>query len=62
MCVGSSLFVLDLMSQKPARGFYTISLSVAPQKEDQRLLGTTGAEVRVRVCVLAMCVCVCVCV
>ena len=41
-----SLYELELMSVKPARGFYTISLSIVPQKADKRFIGTTGAEVR----------------
>jgi len=44
-----SLYELDLMKVKPARGFYTISISITPQKADKRLLGTTGAEVEVKV-------------
>ena len=43
-----SLYELELMSVKPARGFYTISLSTVPQKADKRFIGTTGAEVRIR--------------
>ena len=42
-----SLYELELMSVKPARGFYTISLSIVPQKADKRFIGTTGAEVRI---------------
>ena len=40
-----SLYELDFMQVKPARGFYNIGLSVEPAKPDSRLLGTSGAEV-----------------
>ncbi len=37
------------MAEKPARGFYTMSISVVPAKADKRFIGTTGAEVEVKV-------------
>ena len=40
-----SLYELDFLQVKPARGFYKISVSVTPEKADKRLLGTAGAEV-----------------
>lgn len=44
-CLSSGMYELDLMSVKPARGFYTISIIVVPQKADKRYIGTSGAEV-----------------
>ncbi|KAK7467780.1 hypothetical protein BaRGS_00036968 [Batillaria attramentaria] len=44
-----SLYELNLMEAKPARGFYRLTVSVAPKKADSRLIGTTGAEVEVKV-------------
>jgi len=44
-----SLYELDFLSVKPARGFYKISISSNPQQPDKRLIGTTGAEVEVKV-------------
>ena len=52
-----SLYELNFMEAKPARGFYRLTVSVAPKKADSRLIGTTGAEVCE--CVHAF-VCVCV--
>ncbi|XP_067666474.1 dolichyl-diphosphooligosaccharide--protein glycosyltransferase subunit 2-like isoform X1 [Haliotis asinina] len=43
-----SLYELDFMQSKPARGFYKLTISVSPQKSDSRLIGTSGAEVGVR--------------
>lgn len=37
------------MSNKPSSGFYKVTISVAPQKPNAQLLGTTGAEVTVKV-------------
>ena len=39
------MYELDLLKAKPAHGFYTIAISVAPQKPDSTLLGVSGAEV-----------------
>jgi len=44
-----SLYEFDLLSVKPARGFYRILLSLVPTKPDARLIGTSGAEVEVKV-------------
>lgn len=44
-----SLYELNLMEAKPARGFYRLTVSVAPKKADSRLIGTTAAEVEVKV-------------
>lgn len=44
-----SLYELNFMQTKPARGFYKLTISVAPQKADSRLIGTSGAEVDVKV-------------
>nr|KAG5694813.1 hypothetical protein BaRGS_019190 [Batillaria attramentaria] len=44
-----SLYELNLMEAKPARGFYRLTVSVAPKKADSRLIGTAGAEVEVKV-------------
>ena len=52
-----SLYELNFMEAKPARGFYRLTVSVAPKKADSRLIGTTGAEVSQ--CLHAF-VCVCV--
>lgn len=43
------MYELDFLKAKPARGFYRLSVSVAPQQKDARLLGTAGAEVEVKV-------------
>ncbi|XP_060077704.1 dolichyl-diphosphooligosaccharide--protein glycosyltransferase subunit 2-like isoform X2 [Ylistrum balloti] len=45
----SSLYELNFMQTKPARGFYKLTISVVPKKADSRLIGTTGAEVEVKV-------------
>ena len=34
------------MKLKPAPGFYKITVSIAPSKPNNRLLGVSGAEVR----------------
>ncbi|XP_070533360.1 dolichyl-diphosphooligosaccharide--protein glycosyltransferase subunit 2-like isoform X2 [Ptychodera flava] len=44
-----SLYELDLMQAKPAPGFYSIEVNVTPSKEDKRLIGTSGSEVKVKV-------------
>ncbi|ESO85997.1 hypothetical protein LOTGIDRAFT_220939 [Lottia gigantea] len=44
-----SLFELNMLDSKPAKGFYEISISATPSKTDKRLLGTTGAIVKIKV-------------
>ncbi|KAL4217563.1 proteasome regulatory particle base subunit [Mactra antiquata] len=44
-----SLYELDIMANKPSSGFYKVSISVAPQKPDASLIGTSGASVQVKV-------------
>ncbi|XP_055871466.1 dolichyl-diphosphooligosaccharide--protein glycosyltransferase subunit 2-like isoform X1 [Biomphalaria glabrata] len=44
-----SIFELNFLEAKPAKGFYKLTISVAPKKADPRLIGTTGAEVEVKV-------------
>ncbi|XP_076457036.1 dolichyl-diphosphooligosaccharide--protein glycosyltransferase subunit 2-like [Babylonia areolata] len=44
-----SQYELNFMEAKPARGFYRLTVSVAPKKADSRLIGITGAEVEVKV-------------
>jgi oligosaccharyltransferase complex subunit delta (ribophorin II) len=44
-----SLYELDLMKVKPERGFYRITVSVATQQPNVKLLGNSGAEVEVKV-------------
>jgi hypothetical protein len=42
----SSTYELNFMQAKPVRGFYKLTVSAKPSKEDKKLLGLTGAEVR----------------
>ncbi|XP_005100783.1 dolichyl-diphosphooligosaccharide--protein glycosyltransferase subunit 2 [Aplysia californica] len=44
-----SLFELNFLNAKPAKGFYKLTINVAPKKADARLIGTSGAEVEVKV-------------
>jgi len=44
-----SMFELNFLDAKPAKGFYKVTINVSPKKADQRLIGTTGAEVEVKV-------------
>ncbi|PVD32395.1 hypothetical protein C0Q70_07829 [Pomacea canaliculata] len=44
-----SLYELNFMEAKPARGFYRLTVSLTPKKPDSRLIGTSGAEVEVKV-------------
>lgn len=44
-----SLYVLNMMSNKPRRGFYKLSLMASPIQSDARLLGNTEAELQVKV-------------
>ena len=41
-----SLFELNFLNAKPAKGFYKLTVNVSPKKADARLIGTSGAEVR----------------
>lgn len=41
----SSTYELNFMQSKPVRGFYKLTISAKPSKEDKKLLGLTGAEV-----------------
>ncbi|XP_074656368.1 dolichyl-diphosphooligosaccharide--protein glycosyltransferase subunit 2-like [Tubulanus polymorphus] len=45
----SSLYELNFMQAKPARGFYKLTVSAAPTKPDKRLIGTSGANIQVKV-------------
>lgn len=40
-----SLYELNFLEAKPAKGFYKLTISVVPKKSDAKLIGTTGAEV-----------------
>ena len=42
-----SLYELNLMTSKPLRGFYHLTVSAVPKIPDSRLIGLTGAEVSV---------------
>ncbi|XP_037081679.1 dolichyl-diphosphooligosaccharide--protein glycosyltransferase subunit 2-like [Pollicipes pollicipes] len=44
-----SLFELDMLASTPGRGFYRLVVSARPSKPDARLIGHTGAELRVKV-------------
>ncbi|XP_032232776.1 dolichyl-diphosphooligosaccharide--protein glycosyltransferase subunit 2 isoform X2 [Nematostella vectensis] len=46
---GSEDYELDFMSFKPSPGIYTLTVNVKPQKADPRLIGTSGAELKVKV-------------
>ncbi|XP_035210343.1 dolichyl-diphosphooligosaccharide--protein glycosyltransferase subunit 2-like [Stegodyphus dumicola] len=43
------LYTLNFMESKPLRGFYTISVSAVPRKPDPKLIGNTGAQIKVKV-------------
>ncbi|KFM68788.1 Dolichyl-diphosphooligosaccharide--protein glycosyltransferase subunit 2, partial [Stegodyphus mimosarum] len=43
------LYTLNFMESKPLRGFYTISVSAVPSKPDPKLIGNTGAQIKVKV-------------
>jgi len=45
----NSLFELNFIEAKPAKGFYKLTLNVSPKKSDSRLIGTKGAEIEVKV-------------
>ncbi|XP_062570378.1 dolichyl-diphosphooligosaccharide--protein glycosyltransferase subunit 2-like [Saccostrea cucullata] len=45
----SSTYELNFMQAKPVRGFYKLTISAKPSKEDKKLLGLTGAQVEVKV-------------
>ena len=38
-----AVYEVDMMSSKPGRGFYDLTLSAVPAKADERLAGNTGA-------------------
>ncbi|KXJ16222.1 Dolichyl-diphosphooligosaccharide--protein glycosyltransferase subunit 2 [Exaiptasia diaphana] len=40
---------LDFMASKPSPGVYTVTVNVKSQKEDKRLIGTTGTQLKVKV-------------
>ncbi|KAK3699752.1 hypothetical protein QZH41_015601, partial [Actinostola sp. cb2023] len=42
-------YELDLMASKPSPGVYTITISVKSKKEDKRLIGTDGTQLKVKV-------------
>ncbi|KAF0311923.1 Dolichyl-diphosphooligosaccharide--protein glycosyltransferase subunit 2 [Amphibalanus amphitrite] len=44
-----SQFELDMLASTPGRGFYRLVVSAKPSKPDARLIGNTGAELRVKV-------------
>ncbi|XP_059158933.1 dolichyl-diphosphooligosaccharide--protein glycosyltransferase subunit 2-like isoform X2 [Physella acuta] len=44
-----SLYELNFLEAKPAKGFYKLTISVVPKKSDAKLIGTTGAELEVKV-------------
>ncbi|CAG5124850.1 unnamed protein product [Candidula unifasciata] len=44
-----SLFELNFLEAKPAKGFYKLTINVVPKKADPKLIGITGAEVEVKV-------------
>ncbi|BFZ21356.1 hypothetical protein BsWGS_24394 [Bradybaena similaris] len=44
-----SLFELNFLEAKPAKGFYKLTINVVPKKADAKLIGITGAEVEVKV-------------
>lgn len=45
----STLFALNFLESKPRRGSYDITLNVVPTKADARLIGSTGAVIKVTV-------------
>ncbi|XP_031552938.1 dolichyl-diphosphooligosaccharide--protein glycosyltransferase subunit 2-like isoform X2 [Actinia tenebrosa] len=46
---GADDYDLDFMASKPSPGVYTVTVNVKPQKEDKRLIGTSGAQLKVKV-------------
>jgi len=44
-----SMYELNFLNAKPAKGFYKMTINVSPTKADARLIGTKGAEVEVKV-------------
>ncbi|GFN95846.1 dolichyl-diphosphooligosaccharide--protein glycosyltransferase subunit 2 [Plakobranchus ocellatus] len=44
-----SLFELNFLQAKPAKGFYKLTINVSPKQPNSKLLGTAGAEVSVKV-------------
>uniref|UniRef100_A0A4D5R9X7 Dolichyl-diphosphooligosaccharide--protein glycosyltransferase subunit 2 n=1 Tax=Scolopendra viridis TaxID=118503 RepID=A0A4D5R9X7_SCOVI len=45
----SSLYELNFLQAKPARGFYRLLISAVPSKADDRLIGNSGAPVEIKV-------------
>ena len=43
-----AVYEVDMMSSKPGRGFYDLTLSAVPAKADERLAGNTGAMLLVK--------------
>ena len=43
-----AVYEVDIMSSKPGRGFYDLTLSATPAKADDRLAGNTGAMLLVK--------------
>jgi len=46
---GRDDYDLDFMSSKPSPGVYTVTVNVKSQKEDKRLIGTSGTQLKVKV-------------
>lgn len=46
--VEEGLFEVDMMSAKPGKGFYELSLTATPSKADNRLVGNAGALLLVK--------------
>ncbi|XP_028514017.1 dolichyl-diphosphooligosaccharide--protein glycosyltransferase subunit 2 isoform X2 [Exaiptasia diaphana] len=46
---GKDDYDLDFMASKPSPGVYTVTVNVKSQKEDKRLIGTTGTQLKVKV-------------
>ncbi|CAH1772561.1 unnamed protein product, partial [Owenia fusiformis] len=44
-----SLYELNFMQAKVTKGFYQLTISVAPTKKDARFIGITGAEIGIKV-------------
>ena len=40
-----SLYELNFLQAKPAKGFYKLTINIAPKQANSKLLGTAGAEV-----------------
>ncbi|KAK3803364.1 hypothetical protein RRG08_006917 [Elysia crispata] len=44
-----SLYELNFLQAKPAKGFYKLTINIAPKQANSKLLGTAGAEASVKV-------------